>query len=87
MVLKLSIEAILAAIAGVIITLSRHHFVEAPISAVIGNVIVFHGIIRFRFGSAEAGFHLVIFGCFSLSIKVKVLFKWSEIFETVAEIV
>lgn len=87
MLLKFAVGAKLPAVAGVIIALSGHHFVEASFPAVVGNVVVLDAGVILWFGPAEARLHLVIFGHFSLAVEVEVLLEGGEVFETVPQVV
>lgn len=86
MLLKLAIGAEFTAIAGVIVAFSRDHAVEAPFSAVVGDVGVLNGVL-IGLRAAEARLHFIIFGDLTLAIQVNVLLDGREVFETLPEVV
>jgi uncharacterized protein YjlB len=87
MLLEFSVDAVVSAVAGIVVAFSRHHPVEASFTAVVGDVVVLDAGVLFGARSAEAGFHFVVFGHFPLSVEVDVFLERREVFETVAEVV
>jgi hypothetical protein len=86
MLLKLAIGAMLPAIAGIIVTLSGHHAVEAAFSTVVADVCVLNAFLL-AFGATKARLHFIILGDFTFAIKVDVLFDGREVFETLTQVV
>ena len=87
MLLEFPVGTGITAITCIIITLSRHHPVQTPLPAVIGDVVVLDSCFLLGFGHTEAGFHLISFWQFFLTVNVDIFLQRCEVFETVPQVV
>ena len=62
MFLELSVQAVVSRVASFIVTLSRHHAIEATLATVVRNVIVLDSVVIQRAWNAQTRLYFIVFG-------------------------